>query len=138
LAIDKRQNIFRNPRLIALLIFMPLLVFVSGWRVYRFFKPVPVVSSAAVVSSGGSPSTVNAPVAPGRLNFSSSLRYAGTIQTHDGPVVLLMDDRGKVRLESPSLFTRIDGLSSFGHVDGALVTTFSGSSGSQSVVGGVK
>ncbi len=133
--IDKRQNIFANPRLWGLVL---LCVFggIYGFRnVWNFFHPVPAASIAksddaaggqmlASVSPSSPPSaTGNLPL--GHPGVSPTWRVAGRYRREMDSWVLLVDASGRLRQESPSLVTGM-GLSALGVIDGQLVTTYSG------------
>lgn len=132
--VDKRQNIFANPRLwgmVALCVFGGAYGFRNVWK---FFHPAPVASIAKSDDAAGSkkPASLSAstPAAPVdsssvQPGVSSSWRVAGRYRRGMESWVLLIDAAGRLRQESPSLIAGA-GLSAVGVVDGQLVTTYSG------------
>lgn len=126
-SIDKRQNVLSNPRLWVMVGLVVLMLCAGGFFTYRFFQPKsPKVSSIAV--AGGSPVLgASVPVKnEAASNFSPDLRYAGTFTANGESWVVVADSVGRLRVESPSVFTG-KGVSAYGVVDGHKVTPYSGS-----------
>lgn len=135
--VDKRQNIFANPRLwvvVCLCLFGGIYGFRNLWK---FFHPAPPPSDIAKSGDTGSPKGA-APVAPGAAapvadsilshpGLSSQWRIAGRYTRGPESWVLLVDSAGQVRMESPSVITGA-GLLAVGVIDGQLVTPYSGGS----------
>ncbi|MBY0445065.1 MAG: hypothetical protein K2Q15_07655, partial [Burkholderiales bacterium] len=61
-----------------------------------------------------------------KQNFSGSWRVVGTLQADDVSWVVVADQAGRVRVESPSMFNG-KGVAILGHIDGEAVTRWSGS-----------
>jgi zona occludens toxin len=135
--VDKRQNIFANPRLwvvVGLCLFGGIYGFRNLWK---FFHPAPPPADIAKSGDAGSPKGA-APVTPGAAapvadsalghpGLSSQWRIAGRYAHGPDSWVLLVDSAGQVRMESPSVITGT-GLLAVGVIDGQLVTPYSGGS----------
>lgn len=135
--VDKRQNIFANPRLwvvVSLCLFGGIYGFRNLWK---FFHPAPPPADIAKSGDTGS-SKGAAPVAPGapapdadsvlgHPGISSQWRIAGRYTRGSESWVLLVDSAGQVRMESPSVITGA-GLLAVGVINGQLVTPYSGGS----------
>lgn len=135
--VDKRQNIFANPRLwvvVCLCLFGGIYGFRNLWK---FFHPAPPPTDIAKSADAGSPKGA-APVAPSAAapvadsvlahpGLSSQWRIAGRYAHGLDSWVLLVDSAGQVRMESPSVITGT-GLLAVGVIDGQLVTPYSGGS----------
>lgn len=127
--VDARQNIFANKTLWLKLVVFLLVAFFSIKNVWSFFKPAP--KSSSVVS----PITSNSPVANNPVTttqtvseppaFSEKWRYAGKLKVNNETYVIVTNQDGRIRYESPSMFNGV-GLFSLGSIDGEKVTSFSG------------
>lgn len=151
-AIDKRQNVLKNPRIWIIGGLMILLLGVSLYGVWWFFKGrmSPAVNSDPKTSSvalhGGPPPAPGAAPLPqgsstpgGRpVAVDGALRVAGEVYVNWKRYVVLIDASGRVRFESPEWFVG-NGIMLQGDVAGQRVTTWSGPSGQQSsIIGGGK
>ncbi|VVE58797.1 Zonular occludens toxin [Pandoraea horticolens] len=128
-AIDSRQNMLRNPKL-----WMTAVFFVGCWVgigvfLWRFFHPEPATgsSSTTVESNRYSLAPANAPsdLAARIPTFSERWRVVGQYSAKGKRYVVLSDNTGRLRIESPSAF-RNRGLAIIGEVDGQQVTAWSG------------
>ncbi|MCL2658823.1 MAG: Zonular occludens toxin [Betaproteobacteria bacterium] len=125
-AIDKRQNIFGNRTLWMYAGGLVVLSIISGVSVWRFFHASGVKhpSPAAAASSPK-------PVAPAmaakayRPPFSDAWHIVGQYQSGSDRWVVVADDAGRLRVESPSVFTA-SGPAMVGDIDGARVTFWTG------------
>nr|WP_248287385.1 zonular occludens toxin domain-containing protein [Massilia antarctica] len=137
---DKRQNVMASKKLW----FMLALFIVGGYvcitNVIKFFNPGELgrdgkpIPKNGVVAAGKAPqaaSATGAPLpAPGRPAtpqkvFSESWRVVGTFQSKGMGWVVVQNQAGVVRLESPSQFFG-SGLATVGEIDGSKVTIWSG------------
>lgn len=137
---DKRQNVMANKKLWLMLVVAIVGGYVSLTNVYKFFNPgelgpdgKPIakngVAAAAKVpqvhSSGGAllaPS--GQPLTPHKV-FSDVWRVAGSFESKGTRWVVVQNQGGVVRLESPSQFAG-SGLATVGEIDGSKVTIWSG------------
>lgn len=143
-AIDKRQNMFNNPRFwvfaagLALLLIgcLWLLSFVYHRQVAKNTAPDAAAAGApAVPGAPGAPPPGGVPQSPPKL---STMRVAGDVTIHGERWILLVDEGGATRLENPAAFV---GRGSFivGNVEGQRVATWTGlQPKAPSIVGGAK
>jgi len=133
-SIDKRQNILASKTLwfyIAALIVIGCIAFTFVWK---FFHPKPIhpisvnnpVSVQQVNPTTGQTQNIQI------VNFSRTWRISGFVSTLTGDWVIISDQSGNIRLESPSLFNGA-GLSQIGTIDGERVTHWTGSSSTAQV-----
>lgn len=132
-AIDARQNIFANKILWFYLVGTMLFLIVGGWQAWRFFhrgpEPSPASKSAAAAPNArpaadvASSPTVN--VSPAKATNSERWRYAGEFQAHGTRWVIVADSVGRLRVESPAVFTG-SGLAAVGDVEGERVAGWTG------------
>lgn len=133
-AIDKRQNIFTNPRLWVMLLIVLVMFGTGGYFTYRFFQPethkVKTSTSTQLSTTNGA----TAQVVKNELttHFSDVWRYGGSFKSRGETWAILVDPQGRVRVESPSMVTGT-GLSAVAFIDGKKVTTYSGPQSSNSV-----
>lgn len=130
--VDRRQNILANPRLWLVVGVAVLGGGWSAWNVWRFFNPAPVQEAkapAAVTSSSGAIAAPGGTARPSDLSassrYSDEWRYVGRVARNGYAFVIVMGRDGRVRVESPSMFTG-SGLASSGMIDGQTVTAFTG------------
>lgn len=126
--VDKRQNILANPRLWGV-VTLCVVGGIWGFRnVWGFFHPqqdkLPQVE-AANKPINAAPLGSDSPL--GLPNFSNQWRIAGRFARGNEAFVVLLDQSGRVRLESPSLVSGT-GMLAVGVVDGQRVTAYSGAS----------
>jgi zona occludens toxin len=125
-AIDKRQNIFGNKTLWIYVAGFAVLMTISTVSVWRFFHRANPQTSAAklpvtpAVSPGASVSS-----APEKPAFSEQWRIVGTYQALGQSWVVVSDISGRLRVESPSVFSS-GSASAVGDIDGERVTRWSG------------
>jgi len=140
--VDKRQNILGDKRLWVFAAAMVLCIVVAWFFVYRFFHPQPrtqpvVASIAGVSASAGALQSGNAsqPIGGGsKALFSDTWRIVGGFSANRAVWVVLADQSGHLRVESPSNFQNY-GIAQVGTVDGERVSTFSGGRSSAMGVG---
>lgn len=130
-SIDGRQNILRSKFLWAYVAFLFAVLGSAGYFLWGYFHPAPSsvadpVSSGVMTHAPGQvhpvvPVSVVAPVGP---VVSQHWRLVGSYSGPSGSWVVLADPDGRIRLESPSVFS--GGLVAVGQVDGALVSRYSG------------
>lgn len=131
--IDGRQNVLKNPRVWVIAALMLVMLVGSVWTLVYLYKsrfskpsePVPSTGNPAAVAPASSP--VHGPaVAPAeQASPTSSLRIAGVVMVRGQPFVAVVDQSGRVRLDTPANFTGYGVLLS-GTVEGQRVTTWSG------------
>jgi zona occludens toxin len=134
-AIDKRQNLLANQKLWFYAFGVILMMAVGAWGTWRFFHPPGATKTApgaplkhASVVSGSTASTGSTPgaITPERQSFSGAWRVVGAMQSDGVRWIVVADQAGRVRVESPSMFSG-DGISIVGTIDGEAVTHWSGS-----------
>ncbi|MGC4062239.1 MAG: zonular occludens toxin domain-containing protein [Aquabacterium sp.] len=128
-AIDKRQNLFANRALWGYMAFILVLSGASCFMLWRFFHPALAASSQTakpVLSSMATATQASHQVVSDALPpFSDSWRIAGEYQNGNEHWVVLASADGRVRVESPSMFTGA-GVWRIGSVDGARVGQWTG------------
>lgn len=155
-AIDKRQNVFNNPRLWLYAGGLVAMLVLCVWGLYAYYqsqvkkfggdKKVTTVSNPVLPGQDGL-AVASAPGvgSPGVLGQrSETLRVAGSVVINGQDYVVVTDGR-IIRLENSQAFIG-RGVMTVGDVDGHRVTTWTGvkkdekgaDSSSASVVGGVK
>lgn len=140
---DNRQNMFAQKKFIWYLGGYVVLLVFAVWTIYSFFggsEKTPVAASvAAPVSPVGAAVSVPVVVPQQRaavVQVNETWRVAGSMYADGKGWVVLVNQAGAVRVESPSAFTN-SGLAVVGDVDGTKVTSWSGPSGqTDSIVGG--
>lgn len=132
-AIDKRQNILANRTLWLYLGAGLLFVPAMGVSAYKFFHPHS--SKAAAASSSGGV-TAKAPMQAGSATnvsatqpppYSTAWRVVGSYEGPSGRWVVISNDAGRIRLESPSAFAGT-AAAALGQVDGERVARWTGQS----------
>jgi zona occludens toxin len=131
--VDKRQNIFRDKRLWLFAGAVLILCLLGYGLLYRFFHPKPKTESvsAATAASKGSASAVlpGNPAQPSggsaKPLFSDTWRIVGGFSANNESWVVVADQSGHLRVESPSNFQN-SGFAQVGTIDGERVSTFSG------------
>lgn len=128
---DNRQNVLANPKLWGYVALLVVGASVAGYNIWKFFHPVDpkaaVASGAAAASSSaaGAGRAVPVPVRPSVVPVSDIWRVSGSMYANGKGWVVLVNQAGAVRVESPSVFSN-DGVAVVGDVDGAKVTSWSG------------
>lgn len=133
-AMDKRQNVLTNPRLWVMLFFVLVLFGAGGYFAYRFFQPATHKAPTAL-NGTSAPGTIEPAKTEPKSDYSKDWRYGGVFTANGETWAILVDSDGRVRFESPSVFTG-KGFSAFGVVDGKKVTSYTGGNGSSSLLGG--
>ena len=144
---DSRQNVLRNKKLWLLLAVMIVGLYVSATNVWKFFNPgelgpdgKPLAKNAAVAPSkaphatpaAGAPLPAPGQPAKAQNAFSDVWRLVGSFQSKGVSWVVVQNQAGVVRLESPSQFAG-SGLVQIGDIDGSKVTIWSGAAAHQGV-----
>ncbi len=135
---DSRQNVLASKKLWFGAIAMIVALYVCGMNAYKFFNPgelgqdgKPLVSAtkatqpAQAVSSSGAPLPLTSQPAPSHRSFSEVWRIVGSFEAKGLSWIVVVNQAGVVRLESPSQFSG-DGLVRIGEIDGGKVTSWSG------------
>lgn len=133
-AIDKRQNIFRNKVVWMYLGGGVCTLLASSVLLWKFFNPDlnkgrTAVAPGGVVAVASQPGGVAvAPVgqAVSVPQFSARWRVVGSYSARGQAWVVVVDEAGRLRHESPSAFVGAGALV-VGDVDGSKVTSYSGS-----------
>jgi zona occludens toxin len=147
-AIDKRQNLFNNPRLWIYAGCLLLLLVVCIYGLVWFYrvqvekhggnksaeaKPVASAQPGAPTASNGAPES-----SPAGSSKSESLRIAGEAVVNGERWIVIADSNGGFRLEHPSAFVG-RGMTLVGNVEGKRVATWTGGAiKQQSIVGNAK
>lgn len=136
--VDKRQNILANKRLWLIAGGIVLMSFVALRSLMTFFHPKgsPDVSGVSQAGAGTSLSVKSAQLSGGSPNpsYSDNWRIVGGYSTNRSSWVILADQSGRLRVESPSNFQNY-GAAQVGTVDGERVSTFSGAKPSVAATG---
>ncbi|MGG7605409.1 zonular occludens toxin domain-containing protein [Massilia sp. BKSP1R2A-1] len=132
---DSRQNIFASKKIWLGLVGMIVALYVCGTNAYKFFNPqssagaakAPAVDHKGAQGPQAGAVAVASPAGPaGRQQaFSEAWRVVGTFHAKGLSWVVVSNQAGVVRLESPSQFAG-SGLVQIGDLDGARVTSWSG------------
>lgn len=131
-AIDGRQNILRSKFLWSYVAFLVSVLGFGGYFLWGYFHPAASVptdvgAGPGVLTHVPGQSHQLAPVAAAAappVAVSQQWRLVGSYSGPGGSWVVLADPDGRIRMESPSVFT--GGLVAVGQVDGATVTRYSG------------
>lgn len=122
--VDKRQNVFAGPKIWLIAVTLVVVGIWSLHKIYIFFNPPQAIKETQKKSLPGS-----APVAASsrtiQKEFSKKWRIAGDINIEGSRYVLLANEVGVLRAESPSMFNNV-GLARIGETDGDRVTYWSG------------
>ncbi len=134
-AIDKRQNVLKNPRLWAFAASILIMGGLSLWGVIHFLKSAgkapepkdkdgkPAASAPAASAAPGAPA--GAVSGGGGSGKSDSLRIAGEVTINGERWVVVVDQMGRQRLENPAAFVG-RGILLVGNIEGQRVTTWTG------------
>ncbi|MEC5159123.1 zonular occludens toxin domain-containing protein [Janthinobacterium sp. CG_S6] len=137
--IDKRQNIFSKGMIAGLLVWVVILGF-AGRYTYKYFHPesaqAVLAKSATSGDATGQAAAASRSAVQLRPSFSQEWRYAGSYTAKGQQWVVLVDSSGRLRAESPSVFSGTGALA-VGDVDGTRVTSYSGAVSRSSVSTGV-
>ncbi len=150
-AIDKRQNMFNNPRFWVFAVGMVLLLLGCMWLLWFVYHrqvakntgsaatvAAPAGASAAPGTSGASsaaPSSAAGSVSPTK---ATSLRVAGEVTFHGEHWIVVVDESGATRFENPAAFVGRGSLI-VGNIEGQRVATWTGvQPKAPSIVGGAK
>jgi len=138
--VDKRQNMLRDPKVIAVMVVIVLAWAFGGYFTYRFFTKhggdsrataaqfdakVQPASGAVAVPAPGNAKAVSGGGMSSKADYSSEWRIAGSYEANGERYVVVSDGQGRLRVESPSMF-RNAGIASMGEIDGQRVTVWSG------------
>ncbi|VVE52972.1 Zonular occludens toxin [Pandoraea aquatica] len=136
-AIDARQNMLRNPKLWMTAAFFLCCWIGIGVFLWRFFHPKteePPTSAASPDATPSAPAGMPLEYTPRLPSFSERWRVAGQYSVAGRRYVVLSDNTGRLRVESPLVF-RNSGVAVMGEVDGQVVTTWSGQKPSSRLFG---
>lgn len=128
--VDGRQNMLANPWILVLALTVVIGLPLAAYYVASYFgvfgKKVPVAEAVAPVAAPVVVAVPAAPVAAAPPPMSSEWRIVGVVRRDGLTLVALKGSAFRVRYESPSLFSFMEGRPVVGTVDGQRVTTFSG------------
>lgn len=149
-SIDKRQNLFNNPRLWFYAAGLLSLFCVCIWGLYSYYRhqvdkfspkqdkgvaDAPIAGSVGVASTSG---VAGASSASGTSSGKSgTMRVAGEVVLRGERWIVVVDDAGATRFENPAAFVG-SGTLIVGNIEGQRVTTWTGATIKQSIVGGSK
>ncbi len=140
-AIDKRQNILANRTLWIYALGVTLMMSIGGWSAWRFFHPANAAlaqsSTPANTKNTSAAASVPAAAPSAKQTFSSAWRVVGQLEAESFRWVVVADEAGRLRVESPSVFNG-EGAAIVGHVDGETVTRWSGAAQRQAMPGASK
>jgi len=134
-AIDKRQNVLANKRIWIIAIIVLLMIAGGVFSLSRFFHQTvtdksvksvdaKVTATQVQVNSDGSMADMkSAPVSTG--GFSDSWRIVGEFESKKMRWIVLSNQMGKLRIESPSMFHG-SGAIAIGEIEGERITRWSG------------
>lgn len=137
---DKRQNIMASKKLLAYLVIFIVGGYFCIMNVLKFFNPGELGPDGKPLAKNGAVTPANGPLpVPGATGtlpasgqpatphkaFSDVWRVVGSFQSKGGSWVVVQNQAGVVRLESPSQFSGA-GLIQVGEIDGSKVTIWSG------------
>jgi zona occludens toxin len=130
--VDKRQNVFRNWKVWLPFVACFLVIALAVPKVYRFFHPADADVSGMAQKGAADASkvggAVNAPaqlVKPPTPAYSEIWRICGSFYAQSKTWVVVCNQLGAVRGESPSMF-RNTGIAQIGDIDGAKVSGWTG------------
>jgi len=128
-AIDSRQNLLANKRFWVYGVFYTALIGIGIWNGWRFFHRHDSKASSPTASTAG-PTTARAAGAgsvkpSSELTLSDKWRLVGRFQTDADSWIVVADQSGRLRVESPSMFHN-SGLASIGEIDGERVAHWTG------------
>jgi len=144
--IDKRQNVLTNPKLWSVSALTIGVGLAGAWQTWRFFNPEVSEKPSAQAAVRDDPTSA-APrdqvtdirsaalrVSP---SDSSAWRVAGRFKADGIAWIALIDKSGRLRVESPSLFTN-DGIAMIGVVEQQRVSTWSGEAATRHTPSGLQ
>lgn len=131
-AIDRRQNILRNPSLWFWSALFMVCVVGGSLLIWKFFHPraaatrtAPAADSSRRSADSKSPRRESTNSASAKASISTTWRIVGTLSDDEGSLVILRGPNGGIRVERFEKFSGT-GLALSGKVDGAVVTKYSG------------
>jgi zona occludens toxin len=144
-AIDRRQNILANRTLWLYLGAAALLLPAMGVIAFKFFHPHPAKDPRSASTAPSAKPAVQAALLPASPQvalpqYSGSWHVSGAFEGPSGRWIVLSNDAGRIRLESPSLFSGGAG-AAIGLVDGERVARWTGApagSPAKSLLGAAK
>ncbi|WP_252717119.1 hypothetical protein [Herbaspirillum sp. B65] len=100
---------------------------VGLYATIHFFSPKTAAQKNTTESAkeGAQANSNKAPIVPQKPTFSDVWRIAGTAKFGAVSYVVIVDENGRFRYESPSMFVQM-GPQTIGEIDGAKVTRYSG------------
>ena len=127
---DSRQNIWMNKKLWFIFGIGILASIFTVNQILKFFSGKTVAGKGSSVSveaskAAGDIPAIKLPVKPSQPELSKTYRLAGTFKASGEVWAVLVDNDGRMRLESPSQFNG-KGMVAAGLIDGERVTTFTG------------
>ncbi|GHD66079.1 zonular occludens toxin domain-containing protein [Jeongeupia chitinilytica] len=129
-AIDKRSNVLANKKFWMIAAGSLCLMAIGAWNTWRFFhrQPAAATSTQSTMAAASTPQAVPAPspassLSLDRPNYSENWRITGRIEINRVAWVVLANASGRLRLESPSVFSN-DRLAMVGMIDGQKITSW--------------
>lgn len=127
---DKRQNIFKNKRILFLCLFLLIMLFTSIFFIYKFFSSRQSASKIVNTDQTISMSinqNLQSQLEP-TPQLSKNWRISGTLTQNGKSFVILMSNSGAIKLEPASQFM-FSGLIIQGTINGEIVTRYTGGTG---------
>ncbi|WP_343743266.1 zonular occludens toxin domain-containing protein [Herbaspirillum huttiense] len=124
--VDKRQNMLARKKIWATAALLVVAGVGGAYSIHHFFNRK--ATQAAVKGSSGnvaSSTGTSSPTTAARPAISDTWRIAGTAKIGNSNYVVIADQNGRLRYESPSMFVQM-GPQTIGDIDGAKVTRYSG------------
>ncbi|MCP1573924.1 zona occludens toxin [Herbaspirillum rubrisubalbicans] len=127
LNVDKRQNMMARKQIWILGAILLTAFPVALYATIHFFSPrsSPEKKPSETAKEGPQTNSSKAPIVPQKPTFSDVWRIAGTAKFGAISYVVIVDENGRFRYESPSMFVQM-GPQTIGEIDGAKVTRYSG------------
>ncbi|MNM33782.1 Zonular occludens toxin (Zot) [compost metagenome] len=131
--VDKRQNVLRNPMIWFVAALLVVIVIAASTFMIKFLRgdfvkrPNGAQASTSITppSPGAAAVPGTTPVAPGGTPISSRLRVSGEVVIRGERWIVLTDEKGRFRFESPALFVG-RGVMMVGNVEGQRIATWTG------------
>ncbi|MDR9838216.1 zonula occludens toxin, partial [Herbaspirillum huttiense subsp. nephrolepidis] len=124
--VDKRQNMLARKKIWMTAGVLLVALVVGLYSINRFFHPKPVTEST---QAGKQDTNTNNPKQSASQTakpaFSDAWRIVGAARFGTTSYVVIADEAGRLRYESPSMFVQM-GPQTIGEIDGAKVTRYSG------------
>lgn len=126
---DKRQNIFKNKRILFLCLFLLIMLFTSIFFIYKFFSSrqsaSKIVNTDQTISMSINQNLQFKSEPEPEPKLSTTWRISGALTQNGKSFVILMSNSGAIKLEPASQFM-FSGLAIQGTINGEIVTKYTG------------